>query len=145
MNLTGSAAAHWRGDLVTGSGEIDFLSSGAAPTGLRFPLAPGDPEGRTSPEELIASAQAGCYTLMLSHILQQAGTPADSIDTEVSATVLPGTGFTELAIRAVARVPGIDDTQFQRAAAKAERQCPVSLALKDIPHTLDVRLATLEG
>jgi lipoyl-dependent peroxiredoxin len=145
MDLTGSAAAHWRGDLITGSGEIDFLSSGAASAGLRFPLASGDPAGRTSPEELIASAQAGCYTLMLSRVLAQAGTPAESIDTQVNATVVPGTGFTELAIHAVVRVPGIDDTRLQQAAAQAERQCPVSLALSAIPSTLDIRLAAPEN
>ncbi|WP_194912870.1 OsmC family peroxiredoxin [Catenulispora rubra] len=145
MELTGSAAAHWRGDLATGSGDIDFLSSGAAQAKLRFPLTPGEPEGRTSPEELIASAQASCYTLMLSRVLEMAGTPAESIDTQVSAVIVPGSGFTGIAIQAVARVPGINNGQLQHAAAQAEQQCPVSRALTAIPSTLEVRLATEEA
>ena len=91
------------------------------------------PDGRTSPEELVASAHAACFAMAVSHGLGQAGTPPEKL--EVSATVTfgqvkGGWKVASSALNVRGRVPGIDSAGFQKAADAAKGGCPISEALK---------------
>ncbi|MBZ3913584.1 OsmC family peroxiredoxin [Streptomyces acidiscabies] len=116
------------------------FGSGAASPDLRYPLSPVPPQRETSPEELIAAAQGACFTMMLSHVLTEAGTPPSRVTTECDATLNVGKGFTHIAIKVQAEVPGISAEQLREAAATAEQRCPVSRALQAIPSTVETVL-----
>jgi len=133
----------WQGDLMNGSGTITNVTSGAfGPLDVSWPSRAEDPNGKTSPEELIASAWAACYSMALSHGLAQAGTPAEKLETSATVTFQPGEGITRGALTVRATIPGIDDAAFQEAARGAKENCPVSKALAGIPEvTLDAALA----
>ena len=133
----------WQGDLMNGSGTITNVTSGAfGPLDVSWPSRAEEPNGKTSPEELIASAWAACYSMALSHGLAQAGTPAEKLETSATVTFQPGEGITRGALTVRATIPGIDDAAFQEAARGAKENCPVSKALAGIPEvTLDAALA----
>jgi len=100
------------------------------------------PNGKTSPEELIAAAHSACFSMALAHGLAQAGTPAEQIDTSATVTFVPGTGITKVALTVRGRVPGVDEEAFVAAAEAAKAGCPVSKALAGVPEiTLDAALA----
>jgi osmotically inducible protein OsmC len=89
----------------------------------------------TNPEELIAAAHAGCFSMALSHLLGQAGHTAESVETRASVQLdRVGDGFaiTRIALETRARVPGIDDSEFQEIAEGAKSGCPVSKALAGV-------------
>ena len=97
------------------------------------------PDGRTSPEELIAAAHAACFAMALSHALAQEGNPPERLETSATVTFVPGTGITKSALTVHGRVPGIDGVAFKEAAEAAKDACPVSGALKgNVELTLDV-------
>ncbi len=133
MTAVRHAEATWEGDLVSGKGKVSAISSGAF---RDLPVTWGSrteaPDGRTSPEELIAAAHASCFEMALSGALARGGTPPEHL--AVSATVTfdklePGWRIVCSALTVVGRVPGIDEAGF-RAAAEATRDgCPVSVAL----------------
>ena len=135
------ANAVWRGtgrdgtgDLTTASG---VLSSTPYSYKTRFETAPG-----TNPEELIAAAHAGCFTMALAFALQQAGTPAEELHTEAAVSLDPdGQGFkiSRSALTLRAKVPGLDAAKFQELAKAAEQNCPVSKVL-NAEITLDAQL-----
>ena len=101
-----------------------------------------EPNGKTSPEELIAAAHSACFAMALSHGLAQAGTPADRLDTSATVTFVPGEGITQVALTVRGAVPGIDGETFAAAAEEAKVGCPVSRALAGVPEiTLDASLA----
>ncbi|WP_416968168.1 OsmC family peroxiredoxin [Streptomyces sp. 4F14] len=139
MEITGTTRTSWEGSLSEGLGRMDF-GSGAATLDLRYPLSRIPAQQATSPEELIAAAQGACFTMMLSHVLTEGGTPPSSVTTDCEATLSVGTGFTGITIRVRAEVPGITDEDLRRAATTAEQRCPVSRALKGIPSTLETVL-----
>src|SRR6266542_3528209 len=98
----------WRGDLMSGSGRIDSVGSGAI-SGLDVTWASRSEEstgGKTSPEELIAAAHAACFSMALSHGLAQAGTPPERLNVTATSTFVPGTGITTMRLELVGRVPG---------------------------------------
>ena len=97
--------------------------------------------GTTSPEELLGSAHATCLTMQLSNMLAENGTPPESIDTTASVTFTPGTGITGSHLNVNAVVPGLDREDFDRIAADAKANCPVSQALAGIEITLEATLA----
>jgi osmotically inducible protein OsmC len=135
------ANAVWRGtgrdgtgDLTTASG---VLSSTPYSYKTRFETAPG-----TNPEELIAAAHAGCFTMALAFALQQAGTPAEALHTEAAVSLDPdGQGFkiSRSALTLRAKVPGLNAAKFQELAKAAEQNCPVSKVL-NAEITLDAQL-----
>lgn len=136
------AQAHWTGNGKTGSGHLSTRSGALeqAPYGTkaRFEDGPG-----TNPEELLAAAHAGCFTMALAFKLEAAGHTAEALDTEASVTLdKDGDGFkvSRSALSLKARIPGIDAAEFQRIADDAKRNCPVS-KLFNAEITLD---ATLE-
>jgi osmotically inducible protein OsmC len=136
---TSSATATWDGVLRSGHGR--FAAKSGAFAGdytfqTRFEGAAG-----TNPEELIAAAHAGCFSMALSSGLEKAGTPSTSIRTTAEVTMDSGT---IAKIRLVTRgtVPGIDAAAFRAAAEDAKKNCPVSRALAAVPVIeLDAALA----
>ncbi|HYN29070.1 MAG TPA: OsmC family protein [Dermatophilaceae bacterium] len=137
-----TAAAHWAGSLLEGSGEVALQSSGSGTFPVTWPSrAEESPGGRTSPEELIAAAHSTCFSMALSHALAQAGTPPTSIDTTASVTFVPGTGITGIALSVTGAVPGLDAAQFEEAAQTAKEDCPVSQALRAVPLELEVHFS----
>jgi osmotically inducible protein OsmC len=133
----------WQGDLMNGSGTIAEVPSGAfGPLDVSWPSRAEEPNGKTSPEELIASAWAACFAMALSHGLAQAGNPPEKLETSATLTFQPGEGIVRGALTVRGTVPGIDAAAFEQAADTAKQNCPVSKALSGIPEvSLDASLA----
>ena len=129
--MTTSGTAKWQGGLKDGKGAISTKSGALTdyPYGFasRFEGKPG-----TNPEELIGGAPAGCFTMALSLILEQAGFKADEMNTKAEITLAKqGDGFaiTKSRLTLRAKIPGIDNAKFQELAGMAEKGCPVSKVL----------------
>jgi len=133
----------WHGTLMEGEGTIHEAGSGAfGPLDVSWPSRAEAPNGKTSPEELIAAAHSACFAMALSHALAEAGTPADRLDTSATVTFVPGEGITKIALSVRGTVPGLDEGAFSEAAAGAKAGCPISKALAAVPEiTLDAELA----
>jgi osmotically inducible protein OsmC len=139
-----TAQVSWSGNLLSGTGKIEFTGSGAlAGADLTWASrSEPDEEGRTSPEELIAAAHASCFSMALSHGLAQAGTPPDRLEVKATSTFVPGTGITTMKLDVTGRVQGMDESAFQEAAREAAENCPVSKALKgNVDVSVDAHLA----
>ena len=136
-----TADAKWDGSLTEGDGRMAFgggAFEGQYSFGSRFEEGEG-----TNPEELIAAAHAGCFSMQLAGVLGQAGHAPESVKTTARIHLdKDGEGFTivrsELSTKA--RVPGIDDEEFQRHADEAKRICPVSRALGGVEISLEASL-----
>lgn len=135
------ASAVWKGDGRSGTGALTSQSGvlSDSPYGFktRFENEPG-----TNPEELIAAAHAGCFSMALAFGLQAAGFTAEEIRTEAAVTLDPdGDGFkiSRSALTLRARIPGIDGAKFLEIARGAEKNCPVSKLL-NAEITLDAEL-----
>ncbi len=127
---TRNASAQWKGGLKSGSGSFKGQTGlgGSYSFGSRFENGSG-----SNPEELLAAAEAACYSMALSVGLEQAGFTPTSVDTQAACTVEKvGEGFKITTMKLVvnAVVPGIDDAKFQAIAAATKEGCPVSSALK---------------
>ncbi|HEY6608099.1 MAG TPA: OsmC family peroxiredoxin [Candidatus Limnocylindria bacterium] len=134
MATTRYADVNWQGDLVNGSGTINYVSSGAI---SRLPVTwasrTEEHNGRTSPEELIAAAHASCFSMAFSNGLAKNGTPATSLDVRVTISFDKGDAGWKIArsdIKVRGTVPGIDAAKFTELAEAAKDGCPVSGALK---------------
>jgi osmotically inducible protein OsmC len=137
------ASVTWNGDLMSGSGTIDEVGSGAfGPLDVSWAARSEEASGgKTSPEELIAAAHASCFSMALSLGLAKAGTPPDRLQTSAVVTFVPGTGITKSALTVRGSVPGLDADGFREAAEAAKKGCPVSEALAGVPEiTLDADL-----
>jgi osmotically inducible protein OsmC len=137
------ATTHWEGGLQAGKGQVTLDSSNAGQFEVSFPTRAGNPEGQTSPEELIAAAHSACYAMSLSNLLEQDGHPPATLD--VSAEVTLGRGADGLAITGVAliaraAVAGVDAAAFDRLAQTAKQSCPVSKALTGTTITVEAAL-----
>ena len=132
------ATAHWEGDLKGGKGTLSTQSTTLNQTQYSFKTRFEDGVG-TNPEELLAAAHAGCFTMAVSAALGKAGFTPTSLDTTAAVTMenLVITA-SHLSIRGT--VPGITDEQFQQIVKGAEQNCLVSKALS-IPITSDATLA----
>ncbi len=139
MATTRNAVAHWEGTLLEGHGRVSLVSSGVGEFDVTWASRAQTPEGRTSPEELIAAAHASCFSMALSSALAKGGTPASALDTSVEVDFQPGQGITEIRISVAGDVPGLGADEFAAAAAAAKENCPVSQALRAVPITLTVR------
>jgi osmotically inducible protein OsmC len=138
-----SASVTWSGDLMSGSGTIDEVGSGAfGPLDVTWASRSEDASGgKTSPEELIAAAHASCFSMALSGGLGKAGTPPERLRTSATVTFVPGTGITRVALAVRGVVPGLDADGFREASEAAKAGCPVSKALAGVPEiTLDAQL-----
>ncbi len=138
-----TAAVTWKGSLMEGAGTIHEAGSGAfGPLDVSWPSRAEEPNGKTSPEELIAAAHAACFSMALSHALAQGGTPAEQLDTSATVTFQPGVGITSVGLTVRGTVPGLDEAGFVEKAEGAKAGCPVSKALAGVPEiTLDAALA----
>jgi osmotically inducible protein OsmC len=136
MATTRKAAAHWEGSLIEGKGQVALNSSNLGTFDVTWAARSAEPNGVTSPEELIAAAHSTCYSMALSHALAQNGTPATTVDTAAEVDFQPGTGITGIRLAVRAAVPGLTEEQFVDFANTAKEGCPVSQALKAVPITL---------
>lgn len=141
MATTRRATAHWEGSLMEGKGQVSLDSSGLGTYDVTWASRAEDPNGRTSPEELIAAAHSSCFSMALSHALAGAGTPPDALDTTADVTFQPGEGITGIHITVRGAVPGLSEDDFVKAAEGAKANCPVSKALTGTTITLDASLA----
>ena len=127
-----NASAEWKGGLKDGKGTISSDSGVLSNTQYSFSTRFEDGVG-TNPEELIAAAHAGCFSMALSGQLAQAGLTADSIRTTASVRLEKteaGFAITSVHLDVKARVPGADEAAFTTAANNAKSGCPVSKVLK---------------
>jgi len=137
-----TAEAEWQGSLGSGAGTMK-LGSGAFEGRYSFASRFGDEDG-TNPEELIAAAHAGCFSMALAYGLERAGFTAKRIQTKAMVHIeKSGEGFAipKIELDTVAEVSGIDPASFQKQADAAKRDCPVSRALAGPNITLSARLA----
>jgi osmotically inducible protein OsmC len=135
------ATAVWNGDLKSGKGTLTAPGGALNKTPYSFTTRFGDTPG-TNPEELIAAAHAGCFTMALSAALGKAGITADELTTKATLTFDQVNGnwtITAVHLDLAGRVPGLDAAKFEEIAEDAKANCPVSRVLKaDI--TLSVKL-----
>ncbi len=135
------ASAHWSGGLKDGKGTVSTQSGVLNQTQYSFSTRFENGVG-TNPEELIAAAHAGCFTMALSAQLGNAGMTADSIDTTATLTLDKtdaGFSITAVHLDVTAKIPGADQAKFDEAAQNAEKGCPVSRVLK-ATITMDAKL-----
>ncbi len=140
MNRTGSA--HWAGDIKGGSGTVSTQTTTLNNTPYSFASRFEAGQG-TNPEELLAAAHAGCFSMALSGVLAGKQLTADAIDTKATVTVEPqGGGFaiTKVHLDLTASIPGATDDVFQEAASDAKANCPVSKLFAGAEITLDAKL-----
>lgn len=139
-----SAEATWEGGLRGGNGKMR-MASGAYEGQYSFSSRFEEGAG-TNPEELIAAAHAGCFSMALSGNLERAGYPPERVSTTARVHINRGeSGFRieRIDLETEAVVPGIDEATFQEEAEKARKGCPVSQALGAVPEiTLDARLVS---
>src|SRR5215510_6537562 len=103
----------WRGTLMDGAGTIHEAPSGAfGPLDVTWASRAEEPDGRTSPEELIASAWAACFAMSLSNVLAKAETPPERLETSATVTFQPGQGIIKGALTVRGTVPGVDADGF---------------------------------
>lgn len=135
------ARAVWRGTGRDGTGDLTTDSGVLSNTPYSYKTR-FESERGTNPEELIAAAHAGCFTMALAFQLQGAGFTPDELSTEAAVTLEPeGQGFkiSRSALTLRARAPGVDEAAFLEAARAAEKNCPVSKLL-NAEITLDAKL-----
>ena len=135
------AKAVWMGNLKDGNGKIEF-ANGTVCQKYSFASRFEDGAG-TNPEELLAAAHAGCFSMALSAALSDAGFVPDSVETEANAVLTrDGDGFKIASVHLYTRaqVPNIDAKLFQAIAEDAKQNCPVSKALGNVAITLSAKL-----
>jgi osmotically inducible protein OsmC len=139
--MTRTASAHWAGGLKDGKGTVSTASGVLSNTQYSFATRFENGAG-TNPEELIAAAHAGCFSMALSAQLGNAGMTAEAIDTKAALTLeKTDAGFTITAIHldVTVKIPGADKAKFDEAAKNAEKGCPVSRVL-NAAITMDAKL-----
>jgi lipoyl-dependent peroxiredoxin len=135
------ANAVWRGTGRDGAGDLTTASGVLNGTAYSYKTRFEDEPG-TNPEELLAAAHAGCFTMALAFALQQAGLTPLELKTEAAVSLDPADGgfkITKSALTLRAKIPGIDDAKFQELAKGAEQNCPISKVL-NAEITLDAQL-----
>ena len=141
------ADVRWEGTVSRGAGVVRASSSGAFALPVTLASRAGDPEGKTSPEELLAAAHASCFVTSLGSELHRAGTPAERVDITCTITMdeVEGKGHLIVASALSARVvaPGADEERLAWAAEAADEGCPFSALIKASASV--TYEATLEG
>ena len=141
-----SAEVVWEGNVARGSGTL--TADTGAFSGLPFTLASriASPEGKTSPEELLAAAHAGCFTMSLASELVKAGTPPGRLDVRVKIVMdeVEGQGHQIVGSEVLVRteLDGVDDAGLEAAIAAADEGCPFSALLKRAGTTVAISRAT---
>lgn len=122
-----SASAVWQGSLKEGAGKLTTQSKTLDSTQYSFKTRFEDGVG-TNPEELVAAAHAGCFTMQLSAFIGEEGFEIDSIETECVITMTDGT-ITNSDLTVKGKIAGIENEKFQELVTKAEKNCPISRLL----------------
>jgi osmotically inducible protein OsmC len=131
-----TATVHWEGRGKQGVGKISTQTQALKAYPYGFASRFEDDKRGTNPEELLAAAHAACFTMAFSFACDAAGFATTSVDTTAAVRlVMKGGGFMidHIALRLEAAVSGIDEADFQRIAAKAKQDCPLSKALASVP------------
>ncbi len=131
------AHAVWNGGLKSGNGTMKF-GSGAFEGNFSFKSRFEDGTG-TNPEELIGAAHAGCFSMALSNMLDEAGHTPESVETNATVS-LDNEGITQIMLNTEGNVPGMDESEFTEIAESAKENCPVSKALQGVDIKLEARL-----
>jgi lipoyl-dependent peroxiredoxin len=119
---------------MSGSGRVDTVTSGAFDDlDVSWRARTEEPNGMTSPEELIAAAHAACFSMAFSGGLAREGHAPEELKTAATVTFQPGEGITKIVLDVAGRVPGMDEAAFKQAAEQAKENCPVSKALAGVP------------
>jgi osmotically inducible protein OsmC len=141
MATTRTANAHWEGSLFEGKGRVSLDSSGIGSYDVNWPARAEEPNGVTSPEELIAAAHSTCFSMALSNELTKAGHQVRTIDTRADVSFQPGQGITGIHLTTRAAVDGLSAEEFATFAVGAKANCPVSKAITGTTVTLGASLA----
>jgi lipoyl-dependent peroxiredoxin len=137
-----SAEASWQGTVAEGGGRI-ALDSGAYEGAFTLKARVGDVEKGTNPEELIAAAQAACFTMSLANLLSEAGHPPEDLQTKARVRLEQkpeGFRITRITIKTTGDVEGVEPERFVEIAEQAKATCPVSLALSGTEIQLEASL-----
>jgi lipoyl-dependent peroxiredoxin len=136
------ARVGWEGNLARGAGSLSAASGAFTDLGYSLATRIGQPEGKTSPEELLAAAHGGCFTMSLAGELTAAGTPPGRLDVGVTIVMdeVEGQGHQIVAshVEAAVAVDGMDDVALQEAVAKADKSCPFSQLLERAGATVEI-------
>ncbi len=143
------ADVRWEGNVARGEGSVTAASTGAfTELGFSLPTRIGVVQGKTSPEELLAAAHGGCFTMSLAGELTKAGTPPEALDVRCTITMDEVEGgshqIVHSAIAATVRAAGTDAGSVEAAARAADEGCPFSTLLRAAGAGVDVT-TTLEG
>jgi lipoyl-dependent peroxiredoxin len=142
MALDSTGRAHWEGDLTSGSGTATLDSGAVGPMQVTWKARSEEHGGLTSPEELIAAAHAACYSMAFSARLGKAGGTSIVLDTEATATFVPGEGITGIVLSVKGSADGVSEADFMSLAEDAKENCPVSQALTgSVPISLDASMS----
>jgi lipoyl-dependent peroxiredoxin len=131
--VTREATIVWQGTLMEGSGNLSLKSGTLSDVPVTFSARIEDSQGMTSPEELLAAAEAECYTMVLANMLAQRNTAATRLETTATCSMERGQSgltITEIHLGVTGQVEGLDAQTFTSLAEDAERSCPVSNALR---------------
>lgn len=142
MKIVRYAKAVWRGTVPQGTGLMQ-LGRGGSEIPFSLKSRTEDNEG-TNPEELLGAAHAGCFSMSLSNLLEEAGTPADEVNTTarvVMEQTESGFSITRVELTTRGSAPGVDAETFARLAEEAKATCPVSRLFASAEITLDAALA----
>ncbi|GKT26648.1 OsmC family protein [Acidovorax sp. SUPP3334] len=137
-----SASVHWEGAGKTGQGQVSTETGALNKHPYGFGSRFGDDRKGTNPEEIVGAAHAACFTMAFAFACEKAGIATESIDTTAKVRLAKeGEGFKidRIALTLTAKVPGLDEAQFQKIAADAKANCPLSKALASVP---EITLAT---
>jgi len=141
MATTRKASTTWNGGLSDGNGKVSLQSSGIGTYDVSWAARSEEPNGKTSPEELIAAAHSSCFSMALSNVLGKQGHPPTTLETSAEVDFTPGKGITQIRLSVRGTVEGVDNDTFVAAAEDAKANCPVSQALAGVEITLDAALA----
>jgi osmotically inducible protein OsmC len=141
------ADAQWHGALTTGSGEVSLESGACGPLGISWPARVENPNGQTSPEELLAAAQAACFAMAFTAVLGREARHPERLDVNVAISLDPaehgGFKVSRSHITVHAAVGEIDEETFQALADEARTGCPVSAAFHgNVEITIDATMTT---
>ncbi len=146
MTAKRKAAAVWDGDLLHGHGRVQGASGALPEVKVSWSSRTEEPQGRTSPEELLAAAHAACFSMALSNTLAKLGKPPEHLEVSATCTfdkVGDQWTVTTMDLDVTGKVPGLEGAQFLEAAKTASTGCPISRALKGnvAIHVASARLA----
>ncbi|WCM88497.1 OsmC family protein [Acidovorax sp. NCPPB 3576] len=131
-----SASVHWEGAGKTGQGQISTETGALKQHPYGFGSRFGDDRKGTNPEEIVGAAHAACFTMAFAFACEKAGISTETLDTTAKVRLAKeGEGFKidRIALTLTAKVPGVDEAQFQKIAAEAKANCPLSKALAGVP------------